>query len=189
MATCFWLSHQFEVHEHTANWNEVPGVYVFASMPSSLGWFAHYVGKTNNLKTRFRDHEHWETAQRHGARHIHAMVVPDEAMRDSIERELIGILQPPINTQLKQSPPLGLLAGLSSGAFQPPSHFGALGLLGSKIQSKGLIDQPHTTNLFREGGLGLLNSPVPVRKNALAGLMQPRSPSGLLAQALMDWKK
>ena len=36
-----WLSHEFTVYEHSADWNEVPGLYIFAELLSGAEeWIA-----------------------------------------------------------------------------------------------------------------------------------------------------
>ena len=67
-----WLSHEFTVYEHSADWNEVPGLYIFAELLSGAEeWIAHYIGQTDSLRTRLPTHEDWPVAEQLGATHVH----------------------------------------------------------------------------------------------------------------------
>lgn len=102
-----WLDHEFSVHQHGENWNAVAGLYIFSGLNSERLWVPYYIGQAESFDTRLPTHERWQEAARLGATHVHAMVVPLQANRDSIEKALIQAYQPPLNVQLK--PPTGLL--------------------------------------------------------------------------------
>ena len=61
-----------------------------------------YVGQAESLAERLPTHERWPEAMRLGATHVHARVVLEAAMRDSIESQLIRSFQPRLNVQLKK---------------------------------------------------------------------------------------
>lgn len=98
-----WSNHEFGVFgpPGTVAWNDVPGVYIFTGLNTSNRWVAIYIGKAESFSSRLPNHERWAEAARLGATHVHAMVVQQEANRDSIEKDLIQTFQPTLNTQLK----------------------------------------------------------------------------------------
>lgn len=100
-STATWMTYQFGVYSPDTTWNEVSGVYVFCGVSSQNQWVPLYIGQADNFRSRFSAHEQWGPASRLGATHIHALVVPQSATRDQIERELIKSYQPRLNTQLK----------------------------------------------------------------------------------------
>lgn len=98
----------------TVNWNgtilyildehgckDEAGIYVLAGLNKDGIWNGYYIGQAVNLKTRLASHDRWNEAVRLGATHIHAVLVPKQADRDNLERELIQYFQPPLNAQLK----------------------------------------------------------------------------------------
>ena len=96
-----WLDYEFEVCDPAGNWNEVPGLYVFAGVESgpqgTRRWRALYVGQTQDFSDRLPNHGDWSEAQDLGATHIHARVEESEAKRDQIECEIWKAFQPPLN--------------------------------------------------------------------------------------------
>lgn len=100
--TATWSGQQFSVYEAAnTNWNDKAGIYIFASITPQNQWKALYIGQADSFKSRLANHERWAEAQRLGAAHVHAIVVPLQANRDSLERQLIQAFQPPLNTLLK----------------------------------------------------------------------------------------
>src|SRR5260221_7515045 len=99
MATVTWMSHVFEVNLHAANWNAVPGLYIFAATNSVGQWYPLYVGQAESLAGRIPSHERWMEALRLGATHVHAKVEQDAATRDLVEQALIRAYQPTFNVQ------------------------------------------------------------------------------------------
>ena len=91
-----WSGHTFTVCDMTANWNDVPGIYIFTAV-SNGKWCPVYIGQTDSFATRLPNHDRWDHAQRSGATHVHAMVVNIAADRDAIEQGLIRVFQPPLN--------------------------------------------------------------------------------------------
>jgi excinuclease UvrABC nuclease subunit len=97
-----WLSYDFTVYNPLmTTWNDVAGVYVFTGLDRIGRWIALYIGQADSLRTRLSRHEQWSPAVRLGATHVHAMVVPLQADRDRIERELIQAYRPTLNLQLR----------------------------------------------------------------------------------------
>ena len=90
----------FDIYSSNTEWNEVAGLYIFA-YDNGQHWRALYVGQTDDFSSRIPSHEKWNAAVRRGATHIHAVVVPQAAMRDTWEKLLIAHLQPPMNEQYK----------------------------------------------------------------------------------------
>ena len=81
---------------NTKNLNALAGLYIFA-YKVGIYWQALYIGQTNDFSSRLVSHERYEEAVRKGATHIHAMVVPLAAKRDTLEQLLIAHLQPKMN--------------------------------------------------------------------------------------------
>ena len=104
--TVNWAGHAFYVLSMEADWNDEPGVYIFAGIQADALWHAYYVGSTESFKARLQDHEHWVAACRLGASHVHALVVPVQAEREKIEQELIATYLPYLNTRPGWSAPL-----------------------------------------------------------------------------------
>ena len=105
MSTVTWptsdgATHEFSLCEQAGQWNAVAGIYIFAYLTPD-GWHALYVGQTDNFNSRIPTHERWAEAVALRATHVHALVVSQAAMRDSLERKLIQDYQPPMNQQLR----------------------------------------------------------------------------------------
>lgn len=106
MIQCSWplgnnKSLVFNVYDpQTTTWSEASGLYIFAYQNDASQWYPLYVGQTDNFSSRIPNHERWDEAARHGATHVHALVVPQAANRDTLERRLIVHLQPLLNDQL-----------------------------------------------------------------------------------------
>ena len=99
---CTWSTYEFTVYDYaTTEWNDVAGVYIFASVAPQNQWRALYIGQADSFKTRFSSHDRWPEAQRSGAKHVHCLSVPLAANRDTIERQLVRQFQPPLNQHLK----------------------------------------------------------------------------------------
>ena len=94
-----WHGHTFTIHPHSAAWNNIGGIYIFCGVSPQNHWIPLYIGKTNSLSTRIPQHEMWSQAQRLGASHVHARVVPLASVRAVLEETLIRIYQPRLNTQ------------------------------------------------------------------------------------------
>ena len=103
IATTKWLSHEFTVHEHDEQnqWNNLPGIYIFAGVNPQGQWIPYYIGQCDSFQNRIPSHEKWGMAKSFGATHVHVMVVPLAANRDSIEQELIQEHQPLLNVHLR----------------------------------------------------------------------------------------
>lgn len=94
--TATWSGHTFTVCDKTANWNDVPGIYIFTTTANGF-WKPLYIGQADSLSSRLPNHERWEEALRLGATRVHALVVNTPADRDAIEQGLIKAFQPPLN--------------------------------------------------------------------------------------------
>lgn len=116
-------------------WNNcVGGIYVFAKRnPITNKWAFFYVGETNSFGRRMNEHQNgdkWSEAVELGAAVVLAVVVPHESDRISLEKELINLYRPPLNTTdnpSKQQPPTLRLADLASQKTNAP-QIGLLGL-------------------------------------------------------------
>jgi len=83
-----------------SGWNKVGGLYIFTYFDGQY-WRALYVGQAQDFSSRLPNHERLAEAIRRGATHIHAVVIPQAANRDTLEALLISHLQPPMNEQLR----------------------------------------------------------------------------------------
>lgn len=90
----------FTIYGSNSNWNKVAGLYIF-SYQTKDGWFPLYVGQTDDFSVRLPNHERLIEATRRGATHIHTLVVPQQSKRDTLEKNLIQHLQPPMNLQFR----------------------------------------------------------------------------------------
>ncbi len=102
--TASWGDYEFIVYAPQTDWNEVPGVYIFAGTSSDgRRWQAKYIGQTLSFKDRLglpiSNHEKWSAAVKQGATHIHARVVQKEMDRRTIERVLIDSFNPTLNSK------------------------------------------------------------------------------------------
>lgn len=82
---------------HT-NFQKVGGIYAFASR-SGNDYTIYYIGKTNDLSTRFSGHHKIDIARRHGANLLLTMVEEDESKRTELEIDLIKKYKPICNDQ------------------------------------------------------------------------------------------
>lgn len=97
--TCKWHQYDFTIFTMSGTeWNDVAGIYIFSGVHGLSQWKAYYVGIADSFKNRLPNHERWAEAVRIGASHVHALVVQQEATRQAIEKELIRVYQPPLNT-------------------------------------------------------------------------------------------
>ena len=94
-----WATYEFEVLNMDGMWKDVGGVYIFSGVKDNI-WRAYYIGITDSFQDRHPNHERWEEAKRLGATHVHARGESLPAARESMEKELIGTYQPPLNMQL-----------------------------------------------------------------------------------------
>jgi hypothetical protein len=88
----------------TTTWNDVGGVYMFATLSADGVWIVFYVGKAESFAARMPTHERWLEARTLGATHVLATVVALEATRVSLERRSIELLRPVMNVQHNPSP-------------------------------------------------------------------------------------
>jgi len=99
-----WGGYDFNSYDpKQTNWNDVPGIYIFAGMSTDGRWWrAKYVGQTSSFIARLgaglNSHERWPEAIREGATHVHARVVQNELERRSLELMLIETYNPPLNS-------------------------------------------------------------------------------------------
>ena len=99
--TVRWLDQEFTVYVHSANWHQVPGLYIFAGQNSQGQWYPLYIGKAESLAERLPTHERWTEAAQLGATRVHARVEQQKAKRAIHEKQLIQYYQPRLNLQLK----------------------------------------------------------------------------------------
>jgi len=59
-----------------------------------------FIARTSNFEETLARHEMWQSAQQLGAGEIHLMLVPDEASRARIEKDLLDAQTPILNRQM-----------------------------------------------------------------------------------------
>jgi excinuclease UvrABC nuclease subunit len=99
--TVSWCGYKFNVHEANVEFLDIGGIYIFAGVTEQKLWIPLYIGQASSLAKRLSGHERWASAAMHGATYIHAMAVPNESERFLIEKKLIQLYQPKLNSQLK----------------------------------------------------------------------------------------
>ncbi len=97
-------NYEYTLLPFEADWNEVPGVYIFVFWNPASGWTPLYIGKANSLKSRLRaSHEVWPEAVALGATHVLARCVLNALARATEEQRLIEAYDPPLNVQHRRS--------------------------------------------------------------------------------------
>ncbi|TAJ84625.1 hypothetical protein [Reyranella sp.] len=77
-----------------------PGNYMFVREARPGFWAPLYIGITDNLRQRLcTNHEKWPLALAFGATHVMAHRQPNQWLRETEERDLIGRWNPVCNTQ------------------------------------------------------------------------------------------
>ncbi len=98
--------YQFYIYELAASFKKVGGNYVFTERTTKQdGSSTHeiiYVGKTEDLSTRFQNHHKADCISKNGANRICVRQVDTENERDSIEKDLIKNYNPVCNDQLTE---------------------------------------------------------------------------------------
>jgi len=97
----------FGVYQHSDNWNDVSGIYMFCRQEQNNSYTPVYIGQAASLKDRLPQHEQWNPAVQKGASTVHAAIVSSQDDRDLFERQLIQQFQPILNQHHKN-----ILAGL-----------------------------------------------------------------------------
>lgn len=91
----------FGVYQHSGDWTDVSGIYMFCRQESNGSYTPLYIGQASSLKDRLPLHEQWIPAVQKGASTVHAAVVPLQDDRDLFEKQLIQQFQPLLNQQHK----------------------------------------------------------------------------------------
>lgn len=100
--TVDYAGYLFSVYTKTnTTWHANAGIYMFASLNANQRWDVYYVGQCDSFADRIPFHERWDEAQRLGATHVLAVVVPLQANRDALEQHAIRDLQPTLNTHYR----------------------------------------------------------------------------------------
>ncbi|MGZ8161399.1 MAG: GIY-YIG nuclease family protein [Methylobacter sp.] len=119
---------------------EVGGLYIFAKRdPITTKWIFLYIGKTDSFGRRMNEQQRdkWPDAVNLGAHVVLAVVIPLEQDRISLEKELIHLYRPRLNTINNPSKPQQPRLGLSNRVSRTnPTSAPQLGLLGAYINRK-----------------------------------------------------
>ena len=89
----------FQAFNMDGQWNGTAGVYMFVRPSHNGNLDVLYVGLCESFANRMPNHDRWDEAVRLGANSVHAVVVPDKATREALEKHLIQQFQPQLNTQ------------------------------------------------------------------------------------------
>lgn len=93
--------YQYQIYPIGTSFKEEAGSYIYAKEASPEHWSPCYIGQTENLNQRLRNHEKEACAKKNGATHIHAHLNnKSEADRKAEEKDLIQKWKPPCNDQL-----------------------------------------------------------------------------------------
>lgn len=100
--SCKWVGKSgtgyiYNIHPIDANWNDVPGNYIFAREASPHIWQAVYIGETDSLKNTLSNHEAWPCIHRNRGTHVHTHVNLDSEARLAEEADLVANQKPPCN--------------------------------------------------------------------------------------------
>ena len=93
---------RFKLFPYETQFYRVSGIYAFLIIPpnySDTNPFYHllYVGITNNLQNRFRNHHKLQQAIQQGITHIGIIKASSGKKRKATERILLQALNPPLN--------------------------------------------------------------------------------------------
>ncbi len=94
----------FNLYPTGTKFSEIGAVYIVTKREEKDGKGLHtllYVGKTEDLSTRFDDHHKQDCFDKRDANCIGVHQLATEKGRDSVEQDLIPELNPPCNDQLK----------------------------------------------------------------------------------------
>ena len=93
-------SYEYEVLSFSANWNDVPGNYIFAKQMNNT-WEPVYIGETSSLKDRITtSHEKYPCVFSHGFTHVHAHGSnSSQVIRRQEETDLLNRFNPPCNRE------------------------------------------------------------------------------------------
>jgi hypothetical protein len=115
--TAVWVGadgtrYTYKVFPVNAEWNDVPGNYIFAKRATLGGWIPLYIGETGSLQDRplSPEHEKWGCAADRGMTHIHAHTSnPVRSVRTDEESNLRRRYSPPCNQQARRQGLSGLV--------------------------------------------------------------------------------
>src|SRR5882724_8353550 len=83
-------TYPFWIYPHGTKFPDpCPGTYIHATEVSPHKWRPVYIGQTEDINVRLRDHEQRHCVDDAGASHIHVGIVKDERTRLQIEKDLI----------------------------------------------------------------------------------------------------
>ncbi len=105
LTTVKWRGSHGRIYNYAAlpirsNLNLLPrlaGNYIFAKRSGPGRWIALYVGIAGELNRRVLHHERWQEACDLGMDTVMAHTQPWETFRQQEERDLIAVLNPPMN--------------------------------------------------------------------------------------------
>lgn len=94
----------FYIYELGTTFKKVGGIYVFTKRTqNSDGTWSHtvlYIGKTEDLSTRFNNHHKESCYMNKGANRLCVRQVDTESERERIEKDMIQFYNPSCNDQL-----------------------------------------------------------------------------------------
>lgn len=94
----------FDLYPVGTNFKKLGAVYIVTKREVKEGVGNHtllYVGKADDLSTRFDNHHKQDCFDKRGGNYIGVHLLGTEKERDSVEKDLVPALNPPCNDQLK----------------------------------------------------------------------------------------
>jgi hypothetical protein len=105
LPTCTWAGLPFHAHRTPPrHLRFCPGLYIMSRPIDATKRAAVYVGRADDIGLRHHEHERWSEAVHLGATEVHVHVEWSAEVRERLERQLIEILNPPLNQQHRADP-------------------------------------------------------------------------------------
>ena len=92
------VKYDFSIHAINDSFSKEGAVYIFTK-PQSRAYLPVYIGKTDNMKERFSNHEKWDDIIKLGATKVHIHIDNVEKSRIQKETDLIERWKPELNVQ------------------------------------------------------------------------------------------
>jgi hypothetical protein len=99
--------YDFDVARTKRAWDEVGGVYMFVK-PSDCptgewgGPICLFIGAADDFSISLERHNAWAAADQLGAKEVHVLPIPDDALRAHVEKDLLEAQRPILNRNLRR---------------------------------------------------------------------------------------
>ena len=96
--------YEFDVAKAKRAWETTGGIYMFVKPNENPagewgGPICLYLGGAKDFSVTLERHNMWAAADQLGAKEIHLLIIPDEALRAKVERDLLEAQVPYLNRQ------------------------------------------------------------------------------------------